>query len=53
MQNQEIERRTAVGKMNKRRETMPDGERYIIYYDFEKAEGEPLKSAKVEENENV
>lgn len=25
---------TTVGEMHKRRETMPDGKRYIIYYTF-------------------
>ena len=25
---------TSVGEMHKRRETMPDGRRYIIYYTF-------------------
>jgi hypothetical protein len=28
---------TSVGEMHKRRETMPDGKRYIIYYTFGKA----------------
>jgi hypothetical protein len=49
-------RETSVGEMRKRRETMPDGKRYIIYYTFgdggEKSET-LTKNENAEEGENV
>ena len=47
--NEEKKAEKPVGEMNKRRETMPDGKRYIIYYTFGAEEKEP----KIEVNENV
>ena len=34
METEEKKAENAVGEMHKRRETMPDGKRYIIYYTF-------------------
>jgi hypothetical protein len=34
MENEEKKAGKPVGEMQKRRETMPDGKRYIIYYTF-------------------
>lgn len=46
--------KTNVGAMRKRRETMTDGKRYIVYYTFETAEKTPEKTPeKKEEKENV
>ena len=50
MQNEETNEKINVGAMKKRRETMPDEKRYIIYYSFETADETPEKA---EENENV
>lgn len=49
---------TGIGKMRKRREAMPDGKRYIIYYTFGEIENsEPMiqekSEEKPEESENV
>ena len=47
---------TSVGEMHKRRETMPDGKRYIIYYTFGDAgeSGEAMtENENAEESENV
>lgn len=46
MENQEKQPQNAVGEMNKRTETMPDGKRYIIYYTFDKEEEKPQKEVK-------
>ncbi len=42
---------TSVGEMRKRRETMPDGKRYIIYYTFGAEKGENSES--VTENQKA
>lgn len=34
MENEEKQLEKPIGKMHKRRETMTDGRRYIIYYTF-------------------
>jgi hypothetical protein len=34
MEDKGKQKQTSVGEMRKRRETMPDGKRYIIYYTF-------------------
>ena len=47
--NEEKQSEKPVVTMNKRRKTMPDGKRYIIYYTFGAEEKEPQK----EVNENV
>ena len=49
MENQENQLPEVVGEMNKRRETMPDGKRYIVFYTF----GTEDKATKTEVNENV
>ena len=49
MQEQKSKQTNTVGKMTERREFMADGQRYIIYYDFEKAK----KSEKSEEKKDV
>ncbi len=38
MENKEKQSKENVGEMHKRRETMPDGKRYIIFYTFGKEE---------------
>jgi len=45
---------TSVGEMHKRRETMPDAKRYIIYYTFggESKNSETITES-AEESENV
>ncbi len=48
MENEEKPPKNTVGEMHKRRETMPDGKRYIVYYTFGNEEKEP--DAEVEEN---
>jgi len=50
--------KTSVGEMRKRRETMPDGKRYIIYYTFGDEEGaetltQKTTAEKREDGENV
>jgi hypothetical protein len=40
METEEKQSEQRVGEMQKRRETMPDGKRYIIYYTFEGEESE-------------
>jgi hypothetical protein len=59
MQDERTKREKQVAPMQKRRETMPDGRRYIIYYTFEngadsvlKAEEEKAETAE-EASENV
>lgn len=34
MKNETVNLEKTVGELDKRRETMPDGQRYIIYYTF-------------------
>jgi hypothetical protein len=41
---------TSVGEMRKRRETMADGKRYIIYYTFD---GESENAEAISETENA
>ncbi|MDI1243412.1 MAG: hypothetical protein PSX80_15980 [bacterium] len=48
MENEENQQEIVDREMHKRRETMPDGRRYIIYYTFGKVETETL--AEVAEN---
>ncbi len=48
MDNEEDRAENAIGEMRKRRETMPDGKRYIIFYTF----GDE-KESKIEVEENV
>lgn len=48
MENEEKQLEKTIGEMHKRRETMADGKRYIIYYTFGDEESEPQKE--VEEN---
>jgi len=50
MENEEKQPEKAVGEMHKRRETMPDGRRYIIYYTFGDEEKIPQQK---EVSENV
>ena len=38
MENEEKQLEETIGEMHKRRETMPDGRRYIIFYTFGKEE---------------
>jgi hypothetical protein len=49
MKNEEKQLKKAVGEIRKRRETMADGKRYIIYYTFGNEETEPQN----EVSENV
>ncbi len=49
MGHEEKQPENKVGEMHKRRETMADGRRYIIYYTFGNKEIEPQK----EVSENV
>ncbi len=54
--NEEKKAEKPVGEMNKRRETMPDGKRYIIYYTFgDEKLGEGSASAwyEIEVKDNV
>ncbi|HYP50762.1 MAG TPA: hypothetical protein VEQ34_07460 [Pyrinomonadaceae bacterium] len=45
---------TSVGEMRKRRETMPDGKRYIIYYTFDGGgENSETMTPKTSETENA
>lgn len=54
MENQEVDLEQEVGEMHKRRETMPDGKRYIIYYTFgESKENSSAENNSVEVRENV
>ena len=48
MEDKEKQPETEVGKMHKRRETMADGRRYIIYYTF--GDEEAASSGEVSEN---
>ncbi|MDQ3322802.1 MAG: hypothetical protein M3525_10310 [Acidobacteriota bacterium] len=49
METEEKQSEKIVGEMHKRRETMPDGKRYIIFYTFGSEETEPQN----EVSENV
>lgn len=49
MEKEEQQPETEVGEMHKRRETMPDGKRYIIYYTF----GGNIEAPQNEVKENV
>jgi hypothetical protein len=49
MEREENQLEQKVGEMHKRRETMPDEKRYIIYYTFGDEEGE----TESEVNKNV
>ncbi len=49
MENEEKQHENKVGEMHKRRETMADGRRYIIFYTFGNEEAESQK----EVSENV
>ena len=54
MQDKELKsEKTNVGAMGKRRETMADEKRYIIYYTFKKAEETSEKSIENEVKKNV
>jgi hypothetical protein len=56
MENEEKKAEKPVGEMHKRRETMPDGKRYIIYYTFEDetlGEGFASAWAELEVKKNV
>ena len=46
MENEEKQAEKTVGEMHKRRETMADGKRYIIYYTFSDEKNEPQKEVK-------
>ncbi|CAN5705102.1 hypothetical protein BH24ACI1_BH24ACI1_05780 [soil metagenome] len=46
MENEKKQPEKAVGEMHKRRETMADGRRYIIYYTFGNEETEPQNEVK-------
>ena len=46
MENEEKQSEKTVDEMHKRRETMPDGKRYIIYYTFGDEKAEPQKEVK-------
>ena len=46
MENEEKEPEKTIGEMHKRRETMADGKRYIIYYTFGDEETAPSKEVK-------
>lgn len=49
MEREEKQLEQKVGEMHKRRETMPDGKRYIIYYTFEN-EADETESSEVKKN---
>ncbi len=49
MENEENQLKNEVGEMRRRRETMPDGRRYIIFYTF----GDEEKTTRNEVKENV
>ena len=49
METEEKQLEEKVGEIHKRRETMPDGKRYIIYYTF----GDKEKESQSEVKENV
>ncbi len=49
MEKEEKQLEKGIGEIHKRRETMADGRRYIIYYTFGNKETEPQK----EVSENV
>ncbi len=53
MQDKETKKETRLREMRKRRETMADARRYIIYYTFEKVEEIPPERTQNEEKENV
>ncbi|MDQ3042874.1 MAG: hypothetical protein M3R11_10935 [Acidobacteriota bacterium] len=49
MENEKTQPEKTLGEMHKRRETMPDGKRYIIYYTFGDEEKTPQQN-EVKEN---
>jgi hypothetical protein len=49
MENEENQAEKGIGEMHKRRETMADGKRYIIYYTF----GDEKTELPKEVSENV
>ena len=54
MRNESNEKtKTGVGEINKRRETMADGRRYIIYYTFGETIETPEKAEESEVKKNV
>lgn len=54
MQNDEnVENKAETGEMHKRRETMADDKRYIIYYTFGESKGNSELPPKLEETQNV
>ncbi len=46
MENEKNQPENKVGEMHKRRETMPDGKRYIIFYTFESEEKDSAEEVK-------
>ena len=46
MENEKTQPEKTLGEMHKRRETMADGKRYIIYYTFGDEETEPQNEVK-------
>ncbi len=48
MKDKDAKPETSVGEMHKRRETMADGRRYIIYYTFGEAEKTPPQNESTE-----
>ena len=50
MENEEKQPENKVGEMRKRRETMADGKRYIIYYTFGGEEENAGQNEEVREN---
>lgn len=53
MENEEKQTAESIGEMRKRRETMPDGKRYIIYYTFGDEEKKEKTLPQNEVNQNV
>jgi len=49
MENEKTQPEKTLGEMHKRRETMADGKRYIIYYTFSDEEKTPQQN-EVKEN---
>lgn len=50
MENEENQLQKTVGEIHKKRETMPDGKRYIVFYTFGREESEPQQNNEVKEN---
>ena len=48
MEKERTKREESIGQMRRRRETMADGRRYIIYYTFENAAETEKRAAKIE-----